>query len=313
MTGLHAGSALELRDALPLAIGFASARATTVGVRALPLKGLVANHHRIRPERMSADVDMLVEPAGFEQYLDQLAAAGWEQRPGSNLASRLVMHSVSLLHPAWPCDIDVHPSYPGLLAEPGDVFEVMWGRGQSTPFAHFNVVIPDRDSAILVQALHSLRTWRESPRHQAEYEYLVRVVIPQLDRVQRVDVLELAEQVGAVDTARPLLRALDLRLPAPLPSGADPRLDTWRKRVASGADRTAQVLLALQRERGVGRLRLASAVLWPTRFDLELDGTVPTGSTTMRVLVARFARLLRGLRLLPRTLRAISKSPDAAD
>ena len=107
---------LRAPDAAALAYRLVQHRANQAGIRVIFVKGMVANHHRTRPIRNSADADVLVEPHRYQDFISLLAGDEWIERPKT------------LIKQTWPCDIDVHQFFPGFLAEPAGVFELLWAR-----------------------------------------------------------------------------------------------------------------------------------------------------------------------------------------
>ena len=209
---------LDAADAASVGYALVTTAAAVTGARALVIKGSSASFHRLRAERVSADIDVLVEPACVELMTQYLEGAGWKARPTSQLAETLVDHSVSFLHPDWPIDIDVHHRYPGLLVEATTAFEALWSRRTTMHVAGYEVPIPDRAGAILIGVLHNLRTTAETSRHVTEYANVVERVIPTLSEADRRDSVELARQVGALDSARVFLLELGIPLPPATPS-----------------------------------------------------------------------------------------------
>ncbi|MDN4477445.1 nucleotidyltransferase family protein [Demequina sp. SYSU T00039] len=301
---MAADTGLDFETAKALTMAAADYLARRAGIRVLVIKGAAANFHGIRPARLSGDVDVLVEPLGYSVLCSALEAAGWYPRKVSSLEGVLVTHSTNFVHDSWPCDLDVHPSYPGLLAPEDEAFNALWDRREAMPVAGTSVHITDALGSVLVQALHSLRTLSESPRIVSEYEFLVSTVVPGLSPHDREEIVVLARRTGAVDTARPFFEASGIELPwGTLPSH-DPLLDNWRERVESGGSRTSQVLQALRKMRWRDRPALLARALWPSRDDYRLDHPEASGNHGPMVWL-RLVRLVRGVVDLPRAIRAM--------
>ncbi len=279
-----------------------AATAAQAGVRALVVKGLVASHHGIREERVSADADVLVEPRRYGEYRAALEALGWRERPEPQTYEALLDHSATMVHDQWPCDIDVHWTFPGFLTSREDLFDVLWARRIAVTFAGSRAQAADRSTSILVATLHALRTPSQTTRHGREVRHLVESVIPALSSVEREDLLDLARDTGCIDTARPVLERLAIPIPASTPAGTDPALDAWRERVAGRGDVANQWRVHARSLPRKERSRLALRVLWPPED--ELRQMYPEVAGTRRALLsARFARLGRGLRQMPDVLR----------
>ncbi|MFV0633668.1 hypothetical protein [Demequina sp.] len=290
-------------DALAVSTGLIADLARRGQVRVLTLKGRVSDHHAIRSPRTSADADVWVDPSRLNAYLAELAACGWHERELSDTVHDLVQHSTTLIHPDWPCDIDVHWTFPGFLGDPQEVFDELWRRHTTMEIAAVEVPIVDRSAAILIQALHALRTPAQTGRHAQEFRYLIDNVIPKMGAPERQDLIDLAVATGAVDTARPLLSQLGLELPPPTPSGVNPDLDRWRERTAGQGALTSQYWILIRRSPWKDRPRLLARGIWPPERDLRLDH--PEVAPGSRALTrARLARLGRGARAFPAALRA---------
>ncbi|MFE6995713.1 nucleotidyltransferase family protein [Microbacterium sp. NPDC057659] len=158
---------LELSAAAPLAHALAADIARRRGIRALSIKGPVAEHHGLRAPRMSADADVLVEPARFAEFCDDLAGLGWRTRVGRDTPSLLPQHSATYIHPDWPCDIDVHWMFPGFFADAEVVFEALWRSRSTLTIASTRVSAPSRPGTAVVMALHAVRDLR-AERHRSE-------------------------------------------------------------------------------------------------------------------------------------------------
>jgi hypothetical protein len=284
------------------AVAVAGAAVAQSAARGLLIKGAAAETYQIRAPHLSVDVDIIVHPDEFADVLAALARWGWREREVSGLAQGLSTHSVSLVHGAWPCDVDVHRSFPGFLAEPSDVFEVLWRDRKTILLAGVPVRIPSWEASVLIQAAHGMRTVVQADRHADEFTFLVQQVLPGTSHSQRQGLLETAVELGAVDTLRPLLDYLDLPLPAPLPAGVQPDLDAWRERVAGRGVVTLRLFQRARRQHGYRRFLAYGRAAWPSDRDLRIDHP-EIGPGTAAALRARVARLLRGLRALPEVAR----------
>ena len=99
-------------------------------------------------------------------------------------------HSVTFVHPDWPCDIDLHRYFPGLLAHPPDVFEAFWARRTRVEFAHKPCEILDRPSSLIVMTLNHLRS-------RASDDLNPRWSAMELSDVEREQLARLARRTGA--------------------------------------------------------------------------------------------------------------------
>ncbi|SMH34700.1 Uncharacterised nucleotidyltransferase [Rathayibacter oskolensis] len=214
---------LLLAEAVPLASALAAEIARTEGIRLLCIKGPSAAILGLREPRVSSDVDVLVDPAQWDAFVDQLVRRGWKARVESDAPRFFPRHSQTYSHPAWPCDIDVHHQYPGFFAAPGEAFAVLWPRRTSVALAGVDVEVPDRIASGLILAVHALRD-PEAPRSISELALLETRLVNDSGDMQ--DVLQLAERLRARSTLRPFLR----RLPGigPLPEDlTSHELEAW--------------------------------------------------------------------------------------
>lgn len=306
-------------DAVTLAHLVAHECARSVGVRSLSIKGPVANTYGLRPPGSSADADIIVPFDAGPATAQALQNAGWAPREMSDVGRTAVEHSTSFTHQSWPCDIDLHIKWPGFTATPDQVFEALWERRTHLQLANLEVTIPDRPSSILIAVTHALRSPLQNARHSREFLYLKNTVIPELDAASRAELVELAVQLGAVDTARPLLEYLEVPLPAPVPRGISTELDAWRERVAARASETSKLLLALRKVPWARRPAFLARVIWPKEADHRMDHPeTPPG--TWAAVRGRLARIGRGIKALPGVIRGrraaragVTTNPFAAD
>lgn len=292
---------LRLDEAVELGHAWVQEAAAGRGIRVLFIKGPALHRHGLRDERVSADVDVLVEPARFAELCQAILAAGWTERPGMFISERTTLHSKTYLREGWPCDLDVHDFYPGFLADPADVFDALWERRVTLDFAHRACDAPDRIGALLILALHSLRGTTRQVRHADELEQLLRI---SLTDDERVDAAALALATGSAATLETVLPRLGVQVAPPPAELSSRELREWRERVASGAYGAYFWFLAFRRAPWPERPMIVWRAFWPTRRDLLVarPETVDTVGGRAR---ARAGRLGRGIRSLPRALRAI--------
>jgi len=291
---------LAAADAVQLAHALAIDVASELGVRALVIKGPSAQAHGLRPDRASADADVLIAPDDAEAYLAALARCGWHERAAAMFGPKAV-HSVTLIHGGWPCDIDAHVEFPGFLAPATEVFEELWSRRQPLALGGVHVDTVDRSAAILIAALHALRTPAQTPRHAQEIQLLVDQVLPSIGDADREDLVALAAATGAVDTARPVLERLGVALPPVTARGDDPRLDAWRARVGGRGETLAQWAPIVGRARWWDRPAMVARMIWPTEAQFRaIHPETPAGRDA--AWRGRWARVGRGLRAVPRVV-----------
>ncbi|NQX35578.1 hypothetical protein [Herbiconiux sp. VKM Ac-2851] len=288
VAGVSQTANLPGTDAIPLACASVSYIARATRVRAIVIKGLVAEEHRLRPPRASADVDLLVDPAGFDDLVAALRLRGWHERAHLWLFDRLEEHSMTLIHDRWPIDIDVHRHFPGFLLPPQQVFEELWSHRQQFIIAAQPVDGTDATAAAAVVALHALRRMH-SERNSVEFEFLAEYL--RSDSATTAELVHLATRTGSSETLTPLFQRLDVEgVPGPhLPAGA---LAAWNRRAAHPS-RTGEWFSYFLRTPRRAWPRELAQVLWPARELFRQDHPgVP--DATGALFVARIARLRNG-------------------
>lgn len=291
---------LSLATAVELGHAWLQALADRAGIRALFIKGPALHRHGLRPHRTSGDIDVLVDPAAFDELCDAVIGAGWRERGSTVLGRHMGKHSRTFLHDRWPCDIDVHRFYPGMLAPPEVTFEHLWARRTLMDFAHRDCVVPDRTGSFLILALHSMRGTDRQPRHEEELANLLRL---ELTRIERQDIADLARLTGSAETLAPVLSALGISA-GDDSSAVDPaQVRAWRERVDARSGAYFWIS-AFRRASIRERSQIVRAAVWPSAADLRL--ALPHIGTDLRSMtLARAARWGRGIRSLPRAVRAI--------
>ncbi len=207
---------LRLDEAVALATAWAASLGDAAGIRVLILKGDALAQMGLRQPRVSADVDVLIEPSRFDDYCALLTSAGWTERELPFISSRVSPHSITYVSHGWPCDIDVHSYFPGFLNDPQQVFHELWGRSQQLSFARFKVRVPDRISSILIAALHSLRDGAVSTRSASDLSELLST---DLTDAERTELSDIARRTGCDGSLEAFLSELGLDVsPHPLAS-----------------------------------------------------------------------------------------------
>ncbi len=149
--------ALTLAEAVPLGYAVLAQVAEDVGVRMLAIKGPILAMQGLREPRQSADIDVLVEPAGFAALTRGLEDVGWRNHVIYDCPGFVPKHSANHRHPHWPCEVDVHHWFPGFLADPSASFEVFWSRRSEATLAGRALPTLDVVAHGALAALHYLR------------------------------------------------------------------------------------------------------------------------------------------------------------
>ncbi|MFC4139910.1 nucleotidyltransferase family protein [Microbacterium sp. GCM10011525] len=199
---------LSVGEAGEIAHALVSSLARDLGVRALSIKGPVADHYQLRSPRVAADADILVEPSRFSELCESLQQRGWHKRVGRATPVLLPQHSVTYIHSDWPCDIDVHWMFPGFFRSVDSAFDALWIGRSSLQLAGQEVAIPSRAGAAVVAGLHARRSSR-SNRHQREQDGVDEIVLREFTTAQQREFLRIAEAGGALWTLRDLVLRLD--------------------------------------------------------------------------------------------------------
>ncbi|MGU3645884.1 nucleotidyltransferase family protein [Microbacterium sp. C23T] len=292
---------LRLDEADELAAAWVCALAERRGIRALLIKGPALHLHGLREERVSADVDLLVEPARFEELCEAIVESGWATRPSGLIGELTTLHSITFMRDGWPCNLDVHSFFPGFLADPADVFKALWRHRWTIPLAHRNCLTLDKVAGALVLGLHSMRGTTMQARHAEELEQLIRTPFT---ADERTDLGTLARETGCLATLEIVLRRIGVDLEPSAAELASPDLREWRELVSAGSHGSYLWLRALRKSRWHDRPRLLWRAFWPSRRDL-LIARPETVDTLRGRTRARLARWGRGIRSAPAGVRAV--------
>ena len=262
--------ALHQDEAVLLATALVDYVAASAGLPVLFIKGPCATMMGLRENHVSADVDVLVRPEQLNKMVELLAARGWLERPTGVAVVRRYLHSRTLYHPQWNCDVDVHDRFPGMDAPPGSAFETLWRDRQYLVVATRSVPAPSVPAAVIFQALHSLRAMDE-PRHEREYSGLLQRV----DSTLHQEIVDLSVQLKATAALKPLLD--DLGLPdLAAPHGTVS--EEWRHRTSVQGTGTAY-LVELMESPWRAKPRVLARAIFPSRNtlrerNLHLDNSV---------------------------------------
>lgn len=196
---------------------FAAQLASSHGIRAISIKGPVAEHYHLRRPRASADADIWIEPKRFEEFCRLLEERGWHRRVGRKMPSLLPPHASTYIKAGWPCDLDVHRTFSGFFADPADAFEGLWKRRAVLVLAHHKVTIPSLAGAAVVGMLHAIRNpW--SVRSAEEYERISSSVVEEFSMRDRDEFYAVAKEGGSVWVLREFITQVGL---GPLVTDAD--------------------------------------------------------------------------------------------
>jgi len=158
--------------AVQLCAALVQSLAETLRMRALILKGSAATIHGFRPLLQSSDVDVLLSRVDAGRLMVALEGRGWRRRRTAPAPRQFELHSETLFHPDWPCDIDIHWRYPGLFAAPEVVLDRLWETSTTAQVAGRDVRMTDATGTALILAVHALRD-PERPRSETDLAAVV--------------------------------------------------------------------------------------------------------------------------------------------
>ena len=144
-----------LSEAVPLAHAVVDRVARDSQVRVMFIKGPAAQKQGLRTQRSSVDVDAFVDPAGIEVLTTRLGELGWTDQQYSTPTAP--SYSRTRRHASWPCELDLHTSFPGLYGHQQHVFERLWARHEHVSVAGLAIPCLDPQAHSLILALNCLR------------------------------------------------------------------------------------------------------------------------------------------------------------
>lgn len=294
---------LRLEEANELLAAWVCARAEERGIRALLLKGRTLGDDGLRDPRVSSDVDLIVEPARFDEYCRAVMDAGWEEFPSTFASAHFTLHSRTFRKQGWPDSLDVHSEYPGFLRSPDVVFDELWAGRRSADFAHRACAVPSREANALILGLHSLRGTHAQGRHADELGQLSAVVFTD---AERGELGRLAHATGAAEPMRALLEGWGVAVRIDPGLTGTPRELEWRRKTAEAQGAAASWLALLRRSRRRDKPEVLWRAVWPSRADFAVNHPeVPDRLGPQ--LRGRVARWARGARRVPAVLAAMRR------
>lgn len=291
---------MPMQQSVNLATALCQAVADEAGVRVLFLKGPTAARQGLRSEsHVSGDVDVLCLPGDRDAMEAGLRARGWRLRPVSTAAREFTTHSITFIHDRWPCDIDLHTTFPGMLAEPATNFEALWSRREEHRLAGVPIMTPDRSAQFLILLLHGLRA-PDLARNVQQIEAARTTYNSQLTQDERAAVRQLVVETRAAEPTQGFFRSVGDPVEVPSRPSADYAL--WQ--LKTGPSRTESWMVLALRTHGRQRLQILFRAVFPTRADMHADHPESAGSA-WRLAQAHAHRLSRAARLAPRALRQV--------
>lgn len=294
MTHATRETQLNIPEGVLLGHALVSRLADSLGIRAFFIKGPASVAQGLREAKVSADVDVYVDPARLDDLLDGLRKRGWRERPVDPDHKTFPKHSVTVHHAEWPCCIDVHYRFPGMEEPSGSCFEVLWANTLQMELAGQRLKVPTKDLGTLFLALHALRS-PELPASRQELEYLSGIARRES---RSIALLELAADSGSLAAVRPFLESL---LPGTTAPDWPAPSQEWRNRVAAREPGTARLIALLQ-----APWRNKPHLLWRAllpRTEVFLSGNIYADMSFLGRLNLHRARWARFIRAVPRLVR----------
>lgn len=278
-----------LNEANELAHALLGHVGTTAGIRVLSIKGLVADRYGLRSPRLAADADVMVDPARFDEFCTLLAAYGWHERVERDVPALLGKHSLTLIKPTWPNDLDVHVRFPGFFADDAVVFDRLWATRGSMEAAHLRIAVPSKGASAVIAALHAVR-YSRSPRHAQELSRVSDLLWNEFDERDRTEFVD----VACVGRAQWVLRDLFERggIPYAIDADAEQRR-LWATNRATVEDGAAvSWLAALHAAPWRGKPRVLARAIWISRAEIPRNDAerMPSRGEAWRHRVLRWRR-----------------------
>lgn len=274
--------------------------------RLLLIKGVSLTDQGLRPARESADLDVLTAPDEINAIVEALASRGWRSYTEDTTAHVIPLHSHTLVHARWPIELDVHHRFPGFLADPQLIFDALWERRQTLEQAHQSVFMPDRNSSILIAALH----YERAPEmHENSMADLRERAISLLNADDLADLAELAARTGCADTLRDFLDSLGAP-PVGVGTSDPDALAAWNLYRTGGRVTGVAWLEELRRTPWPQRPALLWHALMFTEDELRFKYPDAPGGRK-GVWLARYWRVRQAVKALPKARRVMrAHRPD---
>ena len=304
MTPVSRRTQLEIPEGVLLGHALVARLADSLGIRVFFIKGPASVLQGLRDAKLSADVDVFMDPARLDELLQALSERGWRERPVDPDSMTFPKHSVTVHHPEWPCCIDVHFRFPGMEKPASVCFESLWANTETIALAGQRLRVPARELGVLFLALHALRS-PTLPACRQELDYLA-----DLARREGLseELLELAGTTDALAAVRPFLEGL---LPKTInPSWPEPATE-WRNRVTAQDAGSARLLAILQAPWRVKPRMLRGALFPPP--ETFLSGNIYADMSFSGQLRQHRARWVRFLRAVPRLVKDLRGAKSSSD
>lgn len=252
----------------------------------LLIKGPSLSFHGLRAERAWGDVDVLVRPEHVPSVRRLLEESGWTAfNEPSQYPLIALPHAITLIHPRWHTEIDLHTFVPGCYAPAAVTFAELWQDRTSIELAHQLVLCTGRVGSALVAAVNVART-PSHPRSPGELTQWTDAVSRWSD-ADKSSLARLAAECGASDVLVPMFAAVGI---SSLRQGAMTTADwsDWRSRVEARPGRAWWVSI-----RRAPLRRKPRQVMWALSFDPEAAArglAQPRGWSRLRHMARRVSQ-----------------------
>lgn len=286
---------LPIDAAGKLAHALAARAAGEARVRALSLKGAFAAEYGLRARRPSADADILTDPGSIGLLRQRLEDRGWHTRAGRMPPTFIDLHSVTLIHDQWPCDLDVHRFFPGFFAPAEEIFELLWSGRDVHRTSGGEVLTPSRAGMAVIVALHAAR----SPNVEKSRSDITSVSEAIATRFTPTETAEFCEIVR-VGRSQWVLRELiaELGLPLTDDDATPAEKAIWLKNQQSAPDKATSLWIREILDAPAARKhRVVLHAIWVPRRQIPRNDPerLPSLSESWSYQRTRWARGLRGL------------------
>lgn len=178
------GIPVPQRARLVLGHALAQRIADQAGIRILHIKGLAAEAVLPMEHSLSADVDILVDPAHHARFVEILMSLETTEVVDDARRSSEA-HAIEIVSHGLGVSLDVHGHFPGFRADVRVVFERLWSDAVQVDFGGYGCACLDRVGLAVLGVVHAARNEQGSrSRNMA---------------LHRWDMLEEGEQSAALE------------------------------------------------------------------------------------------------------------------
>lgn len=259
----------------------------------LLIKGPSLSFHGLRAERAWGDVDILVRPDHAGPLRRLLEECGWAAFNEPSLYPLIALpHAITLIHPRWHTEIDLHTFFPGCYADAEETFTQLWQGQTSIELAHQHVPCTGLIGSALIAALNLARAPARA-RSLTEVEQW-NDAVSQWSDADKSALAHLAAECRAAEVLEPMFAEVGI---SPLHRGAMTKDNwtDWRSRVLRGERKGYGWWVALRR---APLRRKPHQLMRALSYDPQAAGgglPQPTGWSRLRHVARRLGQGLMNL------------------